>query len=68
MFRSRGIVPDDSLITAFVGRRGTDVHGLLREGVPGHDRAELMAATSAISTPRTSRRSGRWPGPWSWSG
>ena len=47
VFRSRGIVPDDSLIRAFVGRRGVDVHDLLRERVPGHDPAELMAATSA---------------------
>ena len=46
VFRSRGIVPDDSLIRAFVGRRGIDVHDLLKEGVPGHDPAELMAATS----------------------
>ncbi|MCW2906646.1 MAG: HAD-superfamily hydrolase subfamily variant 3, partial [Actinomycetia bacterium] len=28
VFRSRGIVPDDSLIRAFVGRRGVDVHDL----------------------------------------
>ena len=47
VFTSRGIVPDDSLIRAFVGRRGVDVHDLLRERVPGHDPAELMAATSA---------------------
>ena len=47
VFRSRGIVPDDELIRAFVGRRGVDVHDLLRERVPGHDPAELMAATSA---------------------
>jgi sugar-phosphatase len=46
VFASRGIVPDDSLIRAFVGRRGIDVHGLLQERVPGHDAAELMAATS----------------------
>jgi len=46
VFRSRGIVPDDSLIRAFVGRRGIDVHDLLKEQVPGHDPAELMAATS----------------------
>jgi HAD superfamily hydrolase (TIGR01509 family) len=46
VFRSRGIVPDDSLIRAFVGRRGIDVHDLLKERVPGHDPAELMAATS----------------------
>ncbi len=47
VFRSRGIVPDDSLIRAFVGRRGVDVHDLLAERVPGHDPAELMAASSA---------------------
>jgi sugar-phosphatase len=47
VFRSRGIIPDDSLIRAFVGRRGVDVHDLLRERVPGHDPAELMAASSA---------------------
>jgi HAD superfamily hydrolase (TIGR01509 family) len=47
VFRSRGIVPDDSLIRAFVGRRGVDVHDLLQEQVPGHDPAELMAASSA---------------------
>jgi mannitol-1-/sugar-/sorbitol-6-phosphatase len=47
VFRSRGIVPDDSLIRAFVGRRGIDVRELLRERVPGHDPAELMAASSA---------------------
>jgi HAD superfamily hydrolase (TIGR01509 family) len=47
VFRSRGIVPDDSLIRAFVGRRGIDVHDLLQERVPGHDAAELMAASSA---------------------
>ena len=47
VFTSRGIVPDDSLIRAFVGRRGVDVHDLLRERVPGHDPAELMAETSA---------------------
>ena len=47
MFTSRGIVPDDSLIRAFVGRRGVNVQDLLRERVPGHDPAELMAATSA---------------------
>jgi sugar-phosphatase len=46
VFRSRGIVPDDSLIRAFVGRRGIDVHDLLKEQVPGHDPAELMAASS----------------------
>jgi HAD superfamily hydrolase (TIGR01509 family) len=46
VFRSRGIVPDDSLIRAFVGRRGIDVHDLLKERVPGHDPAELMAASS----------------------
>ena len=46
VFRSRGIVPDDSLIRAFVGRRGSDVLDLLKEQVPGHDPAELMAATS----------------------
>ena len=49
VFRSRGIVPDDSLIRAFVGRRGIDVHDLLKEQVPGHDPAELMAATSGPS-------------------
>jgi sugar-phosphatase len=47
VFASRGIVPDDSLIRAFVGRRGVDVHDLLRDQVPGHDPAELMAASSA---------------------
>jgi beta-phosphoglucomutase-like phosphatase (HAD superfamily) len=47
VFRSRGIAADDSLIRAFVGRRGVDVHDLLRERVPGHDPAELMAASSA---------------------
>ena len=47
VFRSRGIVPDDDLIRAFVGRRGVDVHDLLREQVPEHDPAELMAASSA---------------------
>jgi HAD superfamily hydrolase (TIGR01509 family) len=46
VFRSRGIAPDDSLIRAFVGRRGSDVLDLLKEQVPGHDPAELMAATS----------------------
>ena len=47
VFRSRGVVPDDDLIRAFVGRRGVDVHDLLRERVPEHDPAELMAASSA---------------------
>ena len=47
VFRSRGIVPDDDLIRAFVGRRGVDVHDLLRERVPEHDPAELMEASSA---------------------
>jgi beta-phosphoglucomutase-like phosphatase (HAD superfamily) len=47
VFRSRGIVPEDDLIRAFVGRRGVDVHDLLRERVPEHDPAELMAASSA---------------------
>ncbi len=47
VFRSRGMVPDDDLIRAFVGRRGVDVHDLLRERVPEHDPAELMAASSA---------------------
>jgi sugar-phosphatase len=46
VFRSRGIFPDDSLIRAFVGRRGVDVRDLLQERVPGHDPAELMAASS----------------------
>ena len=47
VFATRGIAPDDSLIRAFVGRRGVDVRDLLAERVPGHDPAELMAASSA---------------------
>jgi beta-phosphoglucomutase-like phosphatase (HAD superfamily) len=47
VLRSRGIPPDDGLIRSFVGRRDVDVHGLLADRLPGHDPAELMAATSA---------------------
>jgi mannitol-1-/sugar-/sorbitol-6-phosphatase len=47
VFRTRGITPDDGLIRSFVGRRDVDVRGLLQARLPGHDPAELMAATSA---------------------
>jgi len=47
VFRARGIAPDDRLIRSFVGRRDVDVHGLLAESLPGHDPAELLAASSA---------------------
>jgi sugar-phosphatase len=47
VFRTRGITPDDRLIRSFVGRRDVDVHGLLAESLPGHDPAELLAASSA---------------------
>jgi len=47
VFATRGIPPDEALIRSFVGRRGIDMHGLLKERLPGHDPAELMAASSA---------------------
>ena len=47
VFEMRGIPPDEALIRSFIGRRGVDMHGLLRERLPGHDPAELMAASSA---------------------
>jgi HAD superfamily hydrolase (TIGR01509 family) len=46
VFAARGIPADEALIRSFVGRRGIDMHGLLRERLPGHDPAELMAASS----------------------
>ena len=47
VFQARGMASDDALIRSFVGRRGTDVLGLLADGVPGHDPAAMMAEASA---------------------
>ena len=47
VFETRGLPADEELIRSFVGRRGIDMHGLLLARLPGHDPAELMAATHA---------------------
>ncbi|HUY44573.1 MAG TPA: HAD family phosphatase [Streptosporangiaceae bacterium] len=47
VFETLGIPPDDALIRSFVGRRGIDVHGLLKDRLPEHDPGQLMAASSA---------------------
>jgi sugar-phosphatase len=47
VFATMGVPSDEGLIRSFVGRRGVDVHGLLKGRFPEHDPAQLMAAASA---------------------